>query len=68
MSVRHKSSINKQNYEISGQLAFFGRDILSFKSVNLPDAQRYKDLCKQFKLKKIVCKSSLLLDFINFCK
>ena len=68
MSIRRKSSIDKQNYERSGQLVLFGRDNLSFKSVNLPKAQRYKDLCKQFKLKKIVCKSNLLLDFINFCK
>ena len=68
MGIRRKSSINKQNYEKSGQLVFFGRDNLTFKSVNLPKAQRYKDLCKQFKLKKIVCKSSLLLEFIDFCR
>ena len=54
MVIRRQSSLDKINYEISGQLAFFGRDNLSFKTVNLPKVQRYKNLCNKFRLKKII--------------
>ena len=54
MVIRRQSSLDKINYEISGQLSLFGRDNLSFKTVNLPNAQRYDNLCNKFKLKKII--------------
>lgn len=54
MVIRRQSSLDKINYEISGQLAFFGRDNLSFKTVNLPKVQRYNNLCNKFRLKKII--------------
>ena len=54
MVIRRQSSLDKINYEISGQIAFFGRDNLSFKTVNLPKAQRYVSLCNKFRLKKII--------------
>ena len=54
MVIRRQSSLDKINYEISGQLAFFGRDNLSFKTVTLPKVQRYDNLCNKFRLKKII--------------
>ena len=54
MVILRQSSLDKINYEISGQLSLFGRDNLSFKTVNLPKAQRYVSLCNKFRLKKII--------------
>ena len=54
MVIRRQSSLDKINFEISGQLSLFGRDNLSFKTVNLPKAQRYDNLCNKFKLKRII--------------
>ena len=47
MVIRRKSSIDKKNYELSGQLSLFGRDNLYLKTVNLPKAQKYVNLCKK---------------------
>ena len=54
MVIRRQSSLDKINYEILGQLSLFGRDNLSFKTVNLPKTQRYDNLCNKFRLKKII--------------
>ena len=54
MVIRRQSSLNKINFEILGQLSLFGRDNLSFKTVNLPKAQRYDNLCNKFRLKQII--------------
>ena len=54
MGIRRQSSLDKINYEKSGQPSLFGRDNLSFKTVNLPNAQRYDNLCNKFRLKKII--------------
>ena len=54
MGIRRQSSLDKINYEISGQLSLFGRDNLSFKTVNLPKTQRYNNLCNKFRLKRLV--------------
>ena len=64
MVIRRKSSINKKNYELSGQLFFFGRDSINFKTVTLPKAQRYDNLCKKFKLNILVKNLHLLLPII----
>ena len=53
MVIRRKSSIDKKNCELSGQLTLFGRDNLDFKTVNLAKGQKFVNLCKVFKLKKI---------------
>ena len=66
MVVRRKSLINIKNYELNGQLSFFGRDNLPFKSINLPKSQKYKNLCNKFKLKKIVCRTPLALQILDF--
>ena len=65
MVIRKKSSIDKRNYELSGQLSFFGRNNLYFKTVNLPKAQKYVNLCRIFKLKKIIIHKELFLSFIR---
>ena len=64
MGMWCQSSLDKINYEISGQLSLFGRDNLSFKTVNLPKAQRYDNLCNKFRLKKLVSNLYLSLPAI----
>ena len=64
MVILRQSSLDKINYEISGQLSLFGRDNLSFKTVNLPKAQRYDNLCNKFRLKKLVSNLHLSLPAI----
>jgi len=67
MVIRRQSSLDKIIYEKLGQQLMFGHDNISFKTVNLPKAQRFSNLCKKFKLKKFVIKVSLSLPviFIN---
>jgi len=62
MKNRHKSSINKKNYELSGQLSLFGRDNLDFKTVNLTKGQKFVNLCRVFKLKKIILQKKIFLS------
>ena len=65
MVIGRKSSINKKNYEFSGQLTLFGRDNLDFKTVNLAKGQKLVNLCKVFKLKKITLQKKMLLSFFE---
>jgi hypothetical protein len=65
MVIRRKSSIDKKNYELSGQLTLFGRDNLDFKTVNLAKGQKLVNLCKVFKLKKITLQKKMLLSFFE---
>ena len=65
MVIRRKSSIDKKNYELSGQLSLFGRDNLYLKTVNLPKAQKYVNLCRIFNLKKIIIHKDLFLPLIR---
>ena len=53
MSIRRKSSIYKKYYETIGQGLLFGHDNLHFKTVNLPQRQRFINLCKKFSIKQI---------------
>ena len=53
MPVRRKSSIEKKYYETIGQGLLFGHDNLHFKTVNLPQRQRFINLCKKFNIKQI---------------
>ena len=62
MVIRRKSSIDKKNYEISGQLSLFGRDNLDFKTVNLTKGQKFVNLCRVFKLKKIILQKKIFLS------
>ena len=66
--IKRQSSINKIIYENNGQKYFFGRDNLFFKSVNMPKKQRLTNLCKDFKLKKLVKNKFLPLKFLNIDK
>ncbi len=64
MVIRRKSSLDKINYELMGQQSFFGRDNLSFKTVNLPRSQRYDNLCNKFRLRILVSNLHLSLPTI----
>ena len=66
--IKRKSSINKIFYENNGQKSFFGRDNLSFKSINMPKKQHFVNLCKDFKLKKIIKNKYFSLRFLNITK
>ena len=68
MAIRRKYSLNKIIYELMGQQSFFGRDNLSFKTVNLPYSQRYYNLCNKFKIKILVKNLTLSLPFITINK
>ena len=65
--MRRKSSIDKYFYELKGQIPMFGRDNLVFKSVNMPKKQHFDNICKNFKLKKLIKKNNLFLEifYIN---
>jgi len=63
--IKRQSSINKIIYENNGQKYFFGRDNLFFKSVNMPKKQRLTNLCKDFKLKKLIKNKFLPLKFFD---
>ena len=53
MPIRRKSSIEKKYYEAIGQGLLFGHDNIRFKTVNLPQRQRFISLCKKFSIKQI---------------
>ncbi len=53
MPIKRKSSIEKKYYEAIGQGLLFGHDNLQFKTVNLPQRQRFINLCKKFSIKQI---------------
>ena len=64
MTIQRKSSLDKINYELMGQESFFGRDNLSFKTVTLPRAQHYDNLCNKFRIKILVNNLHLFLPTI----
>ena len=68
MLIRRKSSLKKINYKKLSQLSFFGHDNLSFKTINLPKAQRFDNLCNKFKLKKIITNTFFTLPIILISK
>ena len=65
MLIRRKSSIDKKNYELSGQLTLFGKDNLDFKTVNLTKGQKFVNLCRVFKLKKIILQKKISISFFE---
>ena len=64
MPLRSKQSLDIINLELSGQKLLFGKDNISFKTVNLPKVQRFDNICNNFRLKKIIKKTSLILKII----
>ena len=62
MVIGRKSSIDKKNYELSGQLSLFGRNNLDFKTVNLAKRQKFVTLCRVFKLKRIISQKKVFLS------
>ena len=65
MPIRRKSSIEKKNYETIGQGLLFGHDNLRFKTVNLPQRQRLRSLCKKFSIKQIDQSNSVFFRLIR---
>ena len=65
MVIKKKFSIDKRNYALSGQLSFFGRDNLDFKTVNLAKGQKLINLCRVFKLKKIILQKKIFLSYFK---
>ena len=65
MVIKNKSSIYKKLYELNGQKSMFGHDNIHFKTVNLPNKQRYINLCSKFGLKKIYRTKSINIPFIS---
>ena len=65
MVIRRKSSIYKKLYEINGQKMLFGHDNIQFKTINLPQKQKYKNLCSKFGLKKLYFSRITILPIIN---
>ena len=56
MLFKKKLSLDKKNYELSGQQFFFGRNSQAFKTVYLTKTQHYGNLFKKFCIKKIKTK------------
>ena len=65
MPVRRKSSMEKKYYETIGQGLLFGHDNLRFKTVNLPQRQRLRSLCKKFSIKQIDQSNSVFFRLIR---
>ena len=53
MYKKNKDSKYKKMHDEFGQYLMFGHDNLKFKTINLPQKQRFKNLCYNFGLKKI---------------
>ena len=43
----------------------FGHDNIQFKTINLPQKQKYKNLCNKFGLKKLYFSRITILPIIN---
>ena len=66
--IKRKYSINKIIYENNGQKSFFESDNLFFKSINMSKKQRLINLCKVFKLKKIIISKYLPIKLLDIDK
>ena len=65
MPIRRKSSIEKKYYETIGQGLLFGHDNLHFKTVNLPQRQRFINLCQKFSIKQVDQSSRVFFKVIS---
>ena len=65
MPIRRKSSIEKKYYEAVGQGLLFGHDNLRFKTVNLPQRQRFINLCQKFSIKQVDQSSRVFFKVIS---
>ena len=50
--MKKKNSIKKYIYEVNGQISMFGRDNLTFKTVNMSKKQKFQNIFRNFNLKK----------------
>ena len=58
----NKNNLTNKKME---QMQFFGYDNLTFRTINLVNPQKLINICKFFRLKKIIKKKSLPLNCIN---
>ena len=65
MPIRRKSSIEKKYYEAIGQGLLFGHDNLRFKTINLPQRQRFINLCQKFSIKQVDQSSRVFFKVIS---
>ena len=56
MLFKKKLSLDKKNYELSGQQFFFGRNSQAFKTVYLKKTKHYDNFVEKFRIKKIKTK------------
>ena len=57
-----KLSIDKKNYELSGQASLIGGDNLDFKTADFVHGQKFVNLYRVFKLKQIILQKKILLS------
>ena len=60
--MRRKYSIDNYFYEQKGQILMFGWDNLAFKTINMLKKQHFDNICKIFKLKKLIKRNNLFLE------
>ena len=65
--IRNKKSFNKFVYE-GYRKNFFVRDNLSLKIICIKKKQRFVNICKDYRLKKIIKKIKLFAPLININK
>tara|TARA_B100000029_G_C17230388_1_gene835094 strand:+ start:211 stop:411 length:201 start_codon:yes stop_codon:yes gene_type:complete len=65
MYKKNKDSKYKKMHDEFGQYLMFGYDNLKFKTINLPQKQRFKNLCYNFGLKKILFKNKIKINVIK---
>jgi len=63
MPITTKDAVLKRLYEENGQQQMFGYDNLQFKTVNHPRKHKLVDLCKEFKIKKLIIGEPLHLRY-----
>jgi len=62
--MKKKILINKYIYELNGQISMYDCDNLSFKIIAMPKRQHFNNICKNFKLKKLIKGINLFLPII----
>jgi len=62
--MKKKILINKYIYELNGQISMYDCDNLSFKTISMPKRQHFNNICKNFKLKKLIKGINLFLPII----
>jgi len=62
--MQKKNLIDKYIFELNGKIFMFSYDNLLFKTTNMPKKQCFNNICKNFKLKKLIKGINLFLPII----